>query len=631
MSNQSNNPLSKLLDIDFPDVKKANWNNSFDHTTTSDVGYAKPVFVDRVLANTRCKLDIDQASFANPTVSPLLGRYRVKYLAFWAPDRLYIAPWRNGDMVTSDDNYSYPVIPSYVAPTSTPTGVSRTYARLTGLGHYYVAPTSLASYLGIYPANYDASCWDSRDVPTDSNAFSFLAFWDIYRHYIMNVQEPLAPVRNKAFYPEVINVATDTLDNDVTQISPALNPEDVSVSRENLDTFFRRVLTEYDRDVNMDVLALWKDVFHFDPIYSPKRLQYFGGRFATTSNGYLAPSVAVDSSDSPLTNRDIIDGVVIQHDYHHGLPVAPYSPDIFNSWISNENVELERTSAKMDVSNGTLFMEQWVMASRIQNKTRKSIFKHSDFAEYIDQQYGIRPSTSLSKPMFMGAFIRDIVFNDVVSTSQTGDAGSSMNSNKNLGSRAGYGRGTDYSKHSFVDFTAQEPGTLMVLQIILPEPFYYEGRDEMYDVQNFNEEFNPAFDGVGFTPLQKSTMNLVPHTSQDPLGRLTYEALAYSTYNTSIGQQPYGMRHMAKSNMLSGQMAEFSAYLTYALARSFNYVRGLYNTSNQSLGRPYSTYIIPEMFTNIFASNTVDNFQFYLNFDYLKYQPISKQFLSFNY
>ena len=113
MANESHNPLSKLLDIDFPEVKKANWNVSYDLQTTSDVGYVKPVHTDHILAGSHVKMDINQASFANPTKAPLYGRYRVKYLAFWAPDRLYIPPWRDGDVMVNDD-YPYPVVPSFV-------------------------------------------------------------------------------------------------------------------------------------------------------------------------------------------------------------------------------------------------------------------------------------------------------------------------------------------------------------------------------------------------------------------------------------------------------------------------------------------------------------------------------------
>lgn len=604
MANESHNPLSRLLDIDFPEVKKANWNCSYDLQTTASPGFVNVVFTDRILANTHVKMDINQASFANPTISPLYGRYRVKYLAFWAPDRLYIPPWRDGDVMV-DDDYPYPVY-------SVPTDSSQSdYDNLTGNNTPYIAPTSLASDLGIYPTMFESKIWNSVDVYPSSNALPLLAFWDIYRHYILNPQEYTFPIRRNAFIPAHTDDGLQAL---------ATNPRDIRLTREDLDTFFKRYRQNYNNNV-YDIRTLYDSIFV--PLFSTKRVY---------SGDLDHQSVNSGNINALYTN------FFIYHDYHRGKPIAPYGSDMFTSWVSNENVELERNRSKMDVSNGVLTMDQWVLASRMQNKVRKSIFKNSSFAEYVDVQYGIKPPTDLSQPMFLGAFVSDIKFNDVVSSVQAANPVDStsnadvLSANQNLGSRAGYGRGTDNHDETFIEFTSREPGTLMVLQIIVPEVFYFEGRDEMYDVQNFNEEFNPAFDGVGFTPLQKHVMNSVPSLAIDPLGRRSYldGAYPFSEYNTSIGQQPYGMRHMAKINQLKGQMAEFSAYASYALARSFNYVRNLYQTQTQSRADYYSSYIIPEMFQNVFRSSVADNFQFYLNFDYLKYQPISKQFLAFH-
>lgn len=606
MANESHNPLSRLLDIDFPDVKRANWNCSYDLQTTSDVGYVKPVFTDRILANTHVKLDINQASFANPTVSPLYGRYRVKYLAFWAPDRIYIPAWRDGDIMV-DDNYPYPVV---TLPVERP---GSTY--FEAVTHYdmpYVPVSSLLSYLGMFPANFDPSSWHSSDLPDAPNALPLLAFWDIYRHYIVNPQESTFPIRIQSFRPEHINAGL---------VIQASNPVDVRPSRENLDNFFRAVRSALS-DGSTSINAIYRRSLQHD-IFSRRYL----------------------SSDVPWTqistSQDVIDNCVLLQDYHYGLPMAPYGSDMFTSWVSNENVELERNASRVNIpvmtnnnqTYGVMTMDSWVLASRIQNKVRKTIFKNSDFSQYIDVQYGIKPPTDLTKPMFLGAFVSDIVFNDVISSVQGENAdGSSptMNSNRNLGSRAGYGRGTDREKNEFIEFTSREPGTLMILQIITPEVFYYEGQDPMWRITNFNEEFNPCFDGVGFTPLETFSLNAVPHLMLDPQGRICYNDRSYADYNTSIGQQPYGMHHMAKVNQLSGQMAEYGSYLTYSLARSFNYVRSLYENQQSSRTDYYSSYIIPEMFTNIFKAYTQDNFQFYLNFDYLKYQPISKQFLAFN-
>ena len=600
MANESHNPLSKLLDIDFPEVKKSNFNCSHDIQTTADVGYAVPVVTDRILANTHVKMDINQASFANPTIAPLYGRYRVKYLAFWAPDRLYIPEWRDGDAMVGDD-YPYPTLPLPGHQTFS------NYESFTGNGSPYVPYTSLLSYLGLYPAMTQSSDWDDDDVPTPSNALPLLAFWDIYRHYILNVQEDSFPIRTRSFVPA---------HTDDGEEFDAVNPSDTRVSRADLDAFFKNVRQDMV-DGSYDITSTYLRYLGHNPFAVKKVI-----------------SGSVNHSDIMFGDND---NLMLLNQYHYGLPLVPYGPDMFTSWVSNENVELEREQSKvvMDVVRDkvTLTMDSWVLASRIQNKVRKSIFKNSDFAEYIDVQYGIKPPTTLTKPMFLGAFVSDIVFNDVISSVQGGDGTSkqTLDSNQNLGSRAGYGRGTDFDKHNFIEFTAQEPGTLMVIQMIVPEVFYYEGRDEMYDVQNFNEEFNPAFDGVGFTPLQMSTLNLTPSLKYSPTGTASFNKVPYSEFNTAVGQQPYGMRHMAKVNLLKGQMAEFGSYLPYSLARSFNYIRSLYQTATSSLDIYTSSYIIPEMFTNIFASSVQDNFQFYLNFDYLKYQPISKQFLSFNH
>lgn len=604
MANNSHNPISKLLDLDFPQVKKANWNNSFDLQTTADVGYTNVVFTDRLLANTHVKLDLNQASFANPTVSPLYGRFRVKYLAFWAPDRLYIPEWRAGDIMVGDD-YAYPVLPIPSAESGS------TYEELTGYDSFYVPYCSLLEQLGMYPAMTQSYDWEKDDKPTPSNALPYLAFWDIYRHYILNVQEPSFPIRTKAFIPAHTHNG---------KAVSAQNPIDTIVTRAELDEFFETVRHNIKQGI-VDITS---------PITRHLKHHPFARKY-----------VASKISEQNITTLNVNSNTTLYNNYHYGLPIAPFGADAFTSWVSNENVELERSQSKVQIQDGYLYMDSWVIGSRIQNKVRKSIFKNSDFAEYIDVQYGIKPPTTLTKPMFLGAFVSDIVFNDVISSVQGSetdvdgnDVMPSLDSNKNLGSRAGYGRGTDYDKHSFIEFTAQEPGTLMVLQIVMPEVFYFEGRDEMYDVQNFNEEFNPSFDGIGFTPLQRSTMNLVPNLSQSFNGNRALKH-AYSEYNTAIGQQPYGMRHMAKVNRLVGQMAEAGSYLPYSLSRSFNGVRNLEDTDNVSNNptsdKWYSTYPIPEMFTNVFASFIQDNFQFYINWDYLKYQPISKQFLAFNH
>lgn len=649
MANLANNPLSKLFDIEFPDIKRSNWNCSHDISLTADVGYVKPVFVDRILPNTRVKLDINTASFANATIAPLYGRYRVKYLAFWAPDRLYMGDWQDGGAVMPGDDFFYPLLPmpilnSYgisVAPTLStepdrlgliaPESVGDfTISRwttfpYTGISSPYVPPTSLIEYLGAYAAYTQTADWydpvssvagvsDTYKVgiPRASNAFSFLAFWDIYRNFILNVQEENFYIRTRGFKPEVeAKVYDQESDQWVDFTYQAQFPADAAVPRESLDGFFRRVKRWNTQGGNCNVTQFWEESVGI-PILPQKD---------------VVPRANFNGIGSPSLND--FDNYILRDEFHYLLPFAPYQPDMFSSWISNENVELEQSKSTVYVENNKFTMEQWKVASRIQNMMRKSLFKNSDFAEYIDVQYGVRPSTGITKPMFLGAFVSDIIFQDVVSSAQTG-SGSDLQNNDALGSRAGYGVGRDTDKENFVDFTSKEPGTFMILQIIMPEVFYFEGRDLMYDKQNFAEEFNPEYDAIGYQDLHLSQMNICPNLSKDPFGRAKWNS-DFESYDRAVAQQPYAMEHMVKYNQLKGMMVMPNYYQKWTLARSFNYNRG--NLSADFLpGRTLlSTYPFPEMYNNIFQNEQgVDNFQFYLSLDYLKYQPIGKQFLSFN-
>ena len=633
MANESNNPLSRLLDIDFPDFKRANWNTSFDCPITSDVGYVKPVFVDRIMAGTRAQLDFDSASFANATVAPLYGRYKVKYLAFWAPDRLYMRDWLSGEKM-EDDDYPYHTINfdfTHSEATNSRSQTNSLTRQQTGSGTEYCAPTCLMEYLGYKPAYASASYFSDSDNYPDQCAFPFLAFWDAYRTFFINNQEEYFPVRTSAFKPSL----AITENGETTKLS-SIPASDSYISRKTLDEFFTSVKFG---DPGRNISKLWSDTFGMS-IYPIKDV------------------IKTDLDANPPATSDIPDDALFLADeFHYLLPVATYAPDAFSSWISNESVQLEKSKStvvgKVSVNGNneqvsTFTMEQWYLASRIQTKVRKNLYKFQDFATWIDTNFGVKPSTTLTQPMFLGAFSSDVVFVDAVNMSsnksmvdtEDGEKEVLLEDNSVLGSRAGFGIGKNGNRSNFFDFTAKEPGTVMILQYIVPEVHYFEFTDPMYEKLNFNEEFNPIFDALGFQDLQRGNVNAVPNLSFDPLGvsirsRFLPGRMAYSDYNSALAQVPYGFEHMTKANVLKGMMTMPSYYQNWTLARSFNYnrafIRGKDNGYNGPLGL-YSTYILPEMYTNIFANTqNLDNFQFYLSFNYKKYQPVSKQFLSFGY
>lgn len=623
------NLVSKLLDMQMPEVHKANWNLDHDIITTMDVGYIVPMFVDEILANTNVDFDLYSAVFANPTVAPLYGRYKLQFTAWFAPTALYVSPLRDGDAVDADTDFVFPFISpdwktennkifSWFNQSNAGTNPNN-FNYITLFDSSYVPHCSLLEYLGAYPAGWTAGTWvnplngpnqelndnpiddTAIDVPPRRNGIPFLMYWDIYRNYFLNVQEPIFPVRTRAFHREY------TANGNILYAQP---PGDTYVDRERVNEFFRNIRRNYTAEDGVDVRQTW-ETLGLPPIF-PKR-----NVVNLTGSNYFP--------DAEITPDDYI----FFEDYHYGLARTTYMPDMYTAWISNTNVELERSKAKVVVENNEFTMEQWKTASRIQNFVRKTIFKNSDFAEFIDVHYGVKPPTNLTKPMFLGAISQDVAFNDVVSTATTSED-TSVDANSQLGSRAGYGRGRrarGEDNGGFVRFHAKEPGYFMVLATLVPEVFYYEASEPFYSKLALSEYFYPEYNAIGYQDLPVSDLNEVPYS--DDLKTLPSLNIDFQQWNDTLAQQPAWMEYMTRQNRLHGQMAEPGVYRPWSLSRSFNYSNQRGYTLPQSVA--YSSYVLPEMFNNIFVNQqNIDNFQLYIGFDYKKYQPVLKQFLSFN-
>ena len=382
MANNNLNPLSRLLDIQFPDIKRSNWNNSYDYPTTASVGYVNVVHTDHIMAGTRAKMDFNSASFANSTIAPLYGRYKVKYLAVWSPDRLYMPDWLTGEKMI-DDDYPYPFLsttytvgPAIDTSDAFPRADFDTAACSTS---GYIPPTSLAHQLRLYPAMTCSQTFVQDDNIPRRNAFAFLTYWDAFRNFIANPQEKYFYVRTRAFIPEIIRSAPGVLLDKVD----AQSPIDTRISLEVLDNFFHNVKRANNP---LNINNEWSYTFGFDPLWSPRYVYRYGPNGATPDNSRYGK-----------------DDVIIHHNYHYGLPVCTYKPDFFTSWVSNENVELERSKSKVKVNNSEFTMEQWYLASRIQSKIRKNIYQFNDFAQWIDTNFGVKPPTTLTQPMFLGS------------------------------------------------------------------------------------------------------------------------------------------------------------------------------------------------------------------------------------
>lgn len=638
------NLVKQYMDWQNPNHPRANWAKDFRNITSADIGYGIPIFLDEIIGNTNVSLDIKCAMFTNPTKAPLYSRFKMQVTGWWAPISTYVPALRDSVKVDATTDYSFPVInfdyssirTSYQTEVDSlkSSASNRSLAIISaGAGFPYVPTASIWSYLRMWPNNFSPLKFVGGANPTyfpqAKNAIPLLMYYDILRNYIINNQDQTTFIRQRAFKPVPTGYSAF---GESTVVSM---PVDSTITRDGLDTMFasiRRRLMDYQQDDPVDISDILKNY----SLFPPNRIVF---------------------GDNTKSKQEFIDSLAFFDDYHNGLWRDTYLNDFYTAYISDENVEYERNTAKITIDpseslDGTLefTMEELRIGTMLQNFVRSHIFDNGDFADYVDVEYGCKPPRMLSKPMFLGAISNYLTFSDVIATAQTGESGDIL-SNDSVGSRAAVGQGhmftgrykgkNKYGKYdrSFIKFHASEPGYLMLILTIKPEVAYFEGYDALFDKHSIFDLYRPSFAEIGYQDKCVRHANLLPSprfvnsvvfTGTGASPSSISGVINYASYDVAYGYEPYGFEYMGKPSIITGQMSELGTYRHWTNGRSFNNWNFAPNGDVDDIGKRFSTTIMPEEYHYIFANTqNLDNFQFFFDFDYNCYQPVPHKILSF--
>lgn len=632
------------MDWSNPNHPRANWAKDFRNITSADVGYGIPIFLDEIVGNSNVSLDIKCAMFTNPTKAPLYSRFKMQVTAWWSPISTYVPALRDSVKVDATTDYSFPVInfdydnirTQYQHSVTRLVSNSGTNSDLAvvsaGTGFPYIPTASIWSYLRMWPSGYNPVTFVGNTqgyYPQAKNAIPLLMYYDILRNYIINNQDQTTFIRRNGAKPKPGNNYT------VFGFNVTESPLDSRVTRDMLDTLFgniRRALTDYQKN---------------DPIDITQYLQLVS----------LVPPIKTAYGDNSLSGKDFVDSLIFYDDYHSGLWRDTYLNDFFTAYISDENVEYERNTAKIVIepsqsSDGSteFTMEEIRIGTMLQNFVRSHIFDNGDFADYCDVEYGVKPPRALSKPMFMGAISSYLTFSDIMATAQTGDSGDIL-SNNDIGSRAAVGQGHMFTgryrgknskgkyDRSFIKFHASEPGYLMLILTIKPEVAYFEGYDALFDKHSIFDLYRPSFAEIGYQDKCQRHANLLPKSTY--VNELSFNGTNgavseirgvqdFAQWDVAYAYEPYGFEYMGKPSIITGQMSEVGTYRHWTNGRSFNRWGRSDFIGGAGIGDRYTTTIAPEEYHYIFANTqNLDNFQFFFDFDYNVYQPVPHRILSF--
>lgn len=214
----ANNLVQSLAQLYAKDPKRANWLGTPSIVGTNDFGFIKVRHTEEIIPNTVYDFNFKCAFSSNPTISPVISRAKVTVCGIWIPLSLYVPSLRDGAEVTAfETDYSFPTLNfEYSRLNSLWNSVSSTLNR--DKLYQYIPANSIFTELNMWEPYYTpasrfvvAKDMENAVYPKGKNAIPLLGYYDFYRHFILNSQQELFPLRLKGFSRRYNNLNEPTV------------------------------------------------------------------------------------------------------------------------------------------------------------------------------------------------------------------------------------------------------------------------------------------------------------------------------------------------------------------------------------------------------------------------------------
>lgn len=279
-----------------------------------------------------------------------------------------------------------------------------------------------------------------------------------------------------------------------------------------------------------------------------------------------------------------------------GLGLRTYASDLFNNWINTTFITgasgiTAVTSVNVVANKFTI--DELNLNKKVYEMLNRIALSGGTYDDWLDAVYTHDRNRGAENPMYMGGAIRNIVFQEVVSTT---DAMSTAN--QPLGTLAGRGKLGNVNKGGKMIIKVDEPSYIMGIASIVPNIDYYQGNDWDTTLLTFNDLHKPALDEIGFQNLITDQMawwdtQTVTNTTQT---------------KKSAGKQPAWINYMTAVNKVYGNFADQTNMGWMVLARRYD---ALHTAAAASIA-DLTTYIDPSKFNVSFANTAIDAQNFML-------------------
>lgn len=284
-----------------------------------------------------------------------------------------------------------------------------------------------------------------------------------------------------------------------------------------------------------------------------------------------------------------------------GLGIKTYQSDLFNNWISTEWIDgtngVNEVTAVSTAGN-EFTIDALNLANKVYNMLNRIAISGGSYDDWLDAVYTHERSKSCESPVYHGSLIKELAFEEVVSTTDVLDTQNGVD--QPMGTLAGRGRLTGKNKGGKVKIKVSEPSVIMGIVSLTPRIDYSQGNKWDVNLKNMNDFHKPALDEIGFQDLYTDQLAWFD-TDTSTAGVVTY---------SSVGKQPAWINYMTNVNQTRGNFAvvvgEDGGQGEMFMTLNRRYEQGTGGIED------LTTYVDPSKYNEIFAQTQLDSQNFWV-------------------
>lgn len=279
----------------------------------------------------------------------------------------------------------------------------------------------------------------------------------------------------------------------------------------------------------------------------------------------------------------------------NGLGLKTYQSDLFNNWVKDDFINMAngvsavRVAIDQATGEGSFNIEDLALSRKMWEMMNRVAVSGGSYQDWTEVQWGVNAMRMAETPIFHGGLSSEIVFEEVINTSNAGG---------DLGKIGGKGTLSQQKNGGKVVIHVNEPSIIMGIVSITPRIDYSQGNKWfMTNLDTFNDLHKPALDGIGFEDLMTEQMAWFDRE---------FDARGNLKPGRSAGKVPAWIEYMTAYDEVKGDfaIAEKAGWLVlnrkYRLDENTNSIEDL------------TTYIDPTKYNECFADTTLSAQNFWV-------------------